>query len=102
MPFALNCKRRYILAGLRYGLIKLIFSFLLTTKIMTGLKKLDPTELRFFLQGSTSMELAEANVFKEWLSDVSWGNFLEMCTLSVFSGFLKDDMNVPLFKSKVA
>merc|ERR1711871_1271756 len=45
---------------------KLIFSFLLTTRIMLGKEKLDSAELRFFLQGSTSMELSSPNPFPSW------------------------------------
>jgi len=66
---------------------KLLFSFLLTTKIMLGHKSLDSAELRFFLQGSTSMDLAEPNPFKDWLSDKSWNNILAMCELPAFHDF---------------
>ena len=66
---------------------KLLFSFLLTTKLMLGLNKLDANELKFFLQGSTSMDLAEPNPFKEWLSDKSWNNILALCELDSFKDF---------------
>jgi dynein heavy chain len=66
---------------------KLLFSFLLTTKIMLGQKTLNSQELRFFLQGSTSMDLSEANPFKAWLSDKAWSDILALSELSAFSTF---------------
>jgi len=68
---------------------KLLFSFLLTTKIMLGAKTLDPNELRFFLQGSTSMDLAEPNPTGAggWLSDKSWSDILALCELPSFKDF---------------
>ena len=69
---------------------KLLFSFLLTTKIMLGQKSLDAAEVRFFLQGSTSMDLAEPNPFS-WLSDKAWNDILSMNDLPGFLEF-KDMM----------
>jgi hypothetical protein len=40
---------------------KLLFSFLLAAKVMTGDGKLDQAEARFFLQGSISMALRKPN-----------------------------------------
>merc|ERR1711871_1147321 len=71
---------------------KLIFSFLLTTKIMLGKMKLDAAEIRFFLQGSTSMELSVPNIFSSWLSDQSWGHILTLSELPAFSTFVDDFM----------
>ncbi|KAJ1435246.1 dynein heavy chain, partial [Ochromonadaceae sp. CCMP2298] len=65
---------------------KLLFSFLLTTKIMLGLKALDGAEVRFFLQGSTSMDLAEPNPFA-WLSDKAWNDILALNDMPTFKGF---------------
>jgi dynein heavy chain len=64
-----------------------LFSFLLTTKIMLGQKTLDATELRFLLQGSTSMDLSEPNPYKAWLSDKAWGDILALCELPFFKDF---------------
>jgi len=66
---------------------KLLFSFLLTTKILLGQQKLHSEELRFFLQGNTAMDLAEPNPFP-WLSDKSWNDVLALCKLPRFSGFM--------------
>jgi dynein heavy chain len=75
---------------------KLLFSFLLTTKIMLGHKTLDAHEMHFFLQGSTSMDLIEPNPYKDWLSDQIWNNILTMCELHAFHDFK------PFFKSHSA
>jgi dynein heavy chain len=66
---------------------KLLFSFLLTTKIMLGQKTLDHNELRFLLQGSTSMDLAEPNLYKEWLSDRAWSDILALSQIHAFGDF---------------
>lgn len=66
---------------------KLLFSFLLTTKIMIGQRTLEPHDMRFFLQGSTSMELAEVNPCKDWLPDRAWGDILSLCELHSFGEF---------------
>ena len=65
---------------------KLLFSFLLTTKIMLGHKELDSVELRFFLQGSTKMDLDEPNPQPGWLTDKCWGDLLELFTIPAFTG----------------
>lgn len=69
---------------------KLLFSFLLTTKIMLGRKTLHEADLRFFLQGSTSIDLAEPNTHSEWLSDKSWNDILTLCQLPDFHSFKAD------------
>lgn len=58
---------------------KLLFSFLLLIKIMRGEERLDDEELRFFLQGATSMDLVEPNPVDRgqgWLSDKTWGEII--------------------------
>ncbi|MAD34528.1 MAG: hypothetical protein CMJ88_12345 [Planctomycetes bacterium] len=70
---------------------KLLFSFLLCTKVMLSQKILDPRELRFFLQGSTAMELEKpnpnANTTSQWLSDKAWSDILALSKFPVFTGF---------------
>merc|ERR1711871_1617710 len=65
---------------------KLLFSFLLTTKIMLGQSALSSNELRFFLQGSTSMDLAEPNPYT-WLPDKSWNDILAMADIESLKQF---------------
>jgi dynein heavy chain, axonemal len=67
---------------------KLLFSFLLTTKILLGHSHLQPDELRFFLQGNTAMDLLEPNPYPLWLSDRSWNDLLALCHLPRFHTFM--------------
>ena len=67
---------------------KLLFSFLLCTKILLGQNKLDAAELRYFLQGNTSMDLSMPNPAVAWLSDKCWGDILGMCDLPAFKTFM--------------
>ena len=61
---------------------KLLFSFLLAAKVMTGDGKLDQAEARFFLQGSISMALRKPNPVTAsggtWLTDKQWADFLDL------------------------
>ncbi|CAM9110379.1 unnamed protein product, partial [Ectocarpus fasciculatus] len=66
---------------------KLLFSFLLCSRIQLGQDRMDEAELRFFLQGSTSMDIAEPNPF-EWLSDKSWNDILSLGGLPKFKDFV--------------
>eukprot|EP01038_Epipyxis_sp_PR26KG_P008094 gene8094-10963_t len=66
---------------------KLLFSFLLTSKILLQSKAMDHNELRFFLQGSTSMDLAEPNPYSSWLNNKSWGDILALNSLNSFTDF---------------
>jgi len=50
---------------------KLLFSFLLTVKILFGDKAIDPAEWRFFLAGpSGSIDIAPNPT--DWLDDLEW------------------------------
>lgn len=68
---------------------KLLFAFLLTIKIMQGEKRLDEEELRFFLQGATSLDLDEPNPLdcEGWLSDKMWGEILAANKTRAMPGF---------------
>ena len=61
---------------------KLLFSFLLAAKVMSGDGKLDLGEVRFFLQGSLSMALRRPNPATaaggSWLSDKQWADILDL------------------------
>jgi len=69
---------------------KLLFSFLLCTKILTA-DGLDAAELRYLLQGSSLLEPSRPNPTAgadiEWLSDKSWLDILELGQLPNFQGF---------------
>lgn len=69
---------------------KLLFSFLLSIKIMQGEERMDGEELRFFLQGTTSLELEEPNPLTNgegWLTDKTWGEIIAAGKLAAMSGF---------------
>lgn len=69
---------------------KLLFSFLLTIKIMQSDGHLDPQQLRFFLAGNTAVDLAEPNpcpAGSKWMSDRVWGDVLELSNVAGFEGF---------------
>jgi dynein heavy chain len=55
---------------------KLLFSFLLCLKIKMGNKELASQDLRYFLTGNTSMDLAEPNPAEAWLANKTWNDML--------------------------
>ena len=58
---------------------KLLFSFLVSTRISLADDKIDADELRFFLTGGISTgENAIPNPASEWLSEKAWGEVLRM------------------------
>lgn len=72
---------------------KLLFSFLLSIKIMQGEERIDGQELRFFLQGATSLDLLEPNPFaggEGWLSDKTWGEIIAAGALTTMQGFTEE------------
>ena len=70
---------------------KLLFSFLLCSKIMLSRGLLRQLDLRFFLQGSTALELAKPNPAKgdeSFLTDKMWMELIALSqTIAVFKGF---------------
>jgi len=74
---------------------KLIFSFLLTCKLLEMKQELIYEEFRFFLTGGISMggELPPAPA--PWLSEKSWGEILRLDDMPSFAGFVEH------FKKKV-
>lgn len=72
---------------------KLLFSFLLSVKIMQGEERMDGEELRFFLQGATSLDLVETNPVANgegWLSDKTWGEIIAASKLAAMSGLTEN------------
>ena len=67
---------------------KIVFSFLLTVRIMQGKGEVDEAKWLFLLTGGVAMENKNPNPCSDWLSDKSWG---EICrasdTLDGFQGF---------------
>lgn len=72
---------------------KLLFSFLLSVKIMQGEERIDGEELRFFLQGATRLDLVEPNPIANgegWLTDKTWGEIIAAGNLAAMSGFTEN------------
>jgi len=68
---------------------KLIFSFLLTCKLLEMRGELDYEEFRFFLTGGISMGGKLPPAPAEWLSEKSWGEILRLEDLKGFKGFVE-------------
>ena len=66
---------------------KLMFSFLLTIKVLQNDNLIDPFEWRFLLAGPTSSEVSQPNPAPEWLTDKSWIEIVNMSRLQAFQGF---------------
>ena len=66
---------------------KLMFAFLLCTKILQSQSLIDPLEWRFFLAGATNPEVSTRNPAPEWLTDKSWIELMNLSALPNFSGF---------------
>ena len=71
---------------------KLLFSFLLTVRIMQGRGEVDAAEWFFLLTGGVAVgENPLANPGKPWLGDKSWAELCRLSDLKTFTG-LKDDV----------
>ena len=70
---------------------KLLFSFLMTIKILETTNRINASELRYLLAGNPAMDLVRPNPTSQtsdpWLSDKSWNNILGLDTLAEFPGF---------------
>jgi dynein heavy chain len=67
---------------------KMLFSFLLTTKLMLGSNDLDQAHLRFLLTGNTAVDLPQPNPAPAWLPEKGWGDLLLLDTVPGFLGCL--------------
>uniref|UniRef100_A0A0L8HIE6 Uncharacterized protein n=3 Tax=Octopus bimaculoides TaxID=37653 RepID=A0A0L8HIE6_OCTBM len=66
---------------------KLLFSFILTTKLLFAKDELDNAELLFLLTGGVGLENKLANPDTSWLSDKSWDEICRLSELKAFKGF---------------
>jgi len=73
----------------------LIFSFLLTCKLLEMRGDLDYEEFKFFLTGGISMGGEPPAAPADWLSEKSWGEILRLEEMVAFKGF------VDHFKEKI-
>ncbi len=72
---------------------KLMFSFLLASRILVGEKRLQQSYLQFFLQGSLTLPSDPNPVEggKGWLSDRAWADLTALKSFPSFSNFLEDE-----------
>ena len=66
---------------------KLMFSLLLTVKVLQNLDYIDAKEWRFLLAGPTSSEVTHPNPDPTWITDKAWVEILNISHLPVFKGF---------------
>nr|KAJ3421411.1 Dynein heavy chain 1, axonemal [Polyrhizophydium stewartii] len=69
---------------------KLLFSFLLTIRILMNDDKVDMDEWRFLLTGGGAPDSKLQNPAPDWLSVQSWAEILGLATLPAFTGFDAD------------
>jgi dynein heavy chain len=68
---------------------KLLFAFLVCSRILMNENKIDLNEWRFFQAGGSSTAEALPNVASSWLSDRAWLEIQTLPTLPKFSEFAK-------------
>ena len=68
---------------------KLLFSFLVCTRILMNQNKIDMLEWRFFLSGGTVVPEATPNPASHWLSERAWQEILTLPALPKFASFAK-------------
>ena len=66
---------------------KLLFSFLLSIRILMNEDKIDMDEWKFLLTGATASEKKGSNPAPDWLSGKSWIEILSLSTLPAFANF---------------
>ena len=77
---------------------KLLFSFLLTVKILDGSKDIDATEWRFLISGKTTAAVEEENPAPEgnaggWIDGRMWSEVCAISGADNFQGFASDFKN---------
>ncbi|EQC29095.1 hypothetical protein SDRG_13255 [Saprolegnia diclina VS20] len=66
---------------------KLLFSFLLTIKILMGNDEIDGLEWRFLLSGMAPNTIAAENPAPTWLEGYAWTELCRLASLPAFAGF---------------
>jgi dynein heavy chain len=75
---------------------KLLFSGLLTVRMMQGSKSLDPDEWRFFLTGAVVLSEGKTNPVSEWLPKKVWDDIEGLGRLPAFAGLADSLVRCPL------
>jgi dynein heavy chain len=69
---------------------KMLFSFLLTIKIMQGENRVDAEEWRFLISGMAPGGVTAENPDPDWIDANMWSGILALSSLPFFKGFEKD------------
>jgi dynein heavy chain len=69
---------------------KLLFSFLVTVRILQGFNEIDGAEWNFLLKGGTITEFELENPAPSWLTEAAWLELSNLATLKAFEGLDKD------------
>jgi dynein heavy chain len=78
---------------------KLLYSFLLTIRILMNENKIDNDEWRFLLAGGTSVPSGMANPAPSWITAQSWNEIMSLSSLPAFTGFEQEFVDsIDVFK----
>ena len=78
---------------------KLLYSFVLCSKIMSGQGELKEEQLMFFLTGGVGLENKLPNPDKTWVTDKTWDELCRLDDLHEFKGIRESFVrNIPLWK----
>ncbi|CAM9445138.1 unnamed protein product [Ectocarpus fasciculatus] len=69
---------------------KLLFSFLLTSRILAGKNQIDQHDWYFLLTGGSGMENPHPNPGEGWLGSKSWDSVVKLSQLDSYSTFKED------------
>ena len=69
---------------------KLLFSFILTTKIMISNKQMTMSDLQFLLNNTSSTDDEFKNPDPSWITDKIWPSIVQLNQLQGFSGFVNE------------
>ena len=72
---------------------KLLFSFLLSVRILMNEEKINMDEWRFLLAGGSTVPRDLPNPAAEWMSDRAWKEVVMLSNLPKFSDFADDFKN---------
>ncbi len=69
---------------------KLLFSFLLASRILKSKNLIDPAEWFFLLTGGMAMEITQPNPAPDWLSAKGWETVVKLAELPKYKTFVSD------------
>lgn len=69
---------------------KLLFSFVLTSKVMLANSQIDLNEFQFLISGGEQREVTRPNPAPDWITEKMWDDINRLEQLSVFTGFVEN------------